>query len=421
MSRPTSPLWLTVLFCFAEVLMMLGISIYPALLPEFQALWDLSNGEAGWVGGIFYAGYVLSVPLLVALTDARDPRRIYLASALVTAASCVGFALFADGFWSAMAFRFLGGIGLAGSYMVGLRILTDRMSGRAQSRAIAFYTAHFAIGQGIGIWLIGLLGRHFHWSVTAWVSGAAALLTLLLVWLLVAPDAGSRRGASWRRALDLRPALRNRRAMGFTLAYACHGWELFAFRSFAVSYVVFVLAQEGPAGGGGRSLPGGLAPSDAVALVFLLGLPASVGGNELAHRFGRERVTRWIMWSSAAVGVAVALAAVAPLWLILPLLLLYGVTLTGESSVVTGGAFAHAEPGRQGATMAVHSIMGFAAAFPAPVAFGYLLDLGGGEREHDAWILAFCALSLGAFLGPLLLRLAAGRRAGRTDGSLGRA
>ena len=229
--RLTAPLWLTVLFCFCEVLMMLGISVYPALLPEFQQLWGLSNGEAGWVGGIFYAGYVLTVPLLVALTDARDPRSIYLSAALVTALSCIGFALFAGGFWSAMAFRFLGGIGLAGSYMVGLRILTDRMSGRAQSRAIAFYTAHFAIGQGIGIWLIGLLGRHYHWTVSAWVSGAAALAVLALVWLLVAPDGGTRRGASLRRALDLRPALRNRRALGFTLAYACHGWELFAFRS----------------------------------------------------------------------------------------------------------------------------------------------------------------------------------------------
>lgn len=406
MRRPTSPLWLTVLFCFTEVLMMLGISVYPALLPEFQQLWGLSNGEAGWVGGVFYAGYVLAVPFLVALTDARDPRTIYLGAAGITAASCIGFALFADGFWSAMAFRFLGGIGLAGSYMVGLRILTDRMAGRAQSRAIAFYTAHFAIGQGVGIWLIGLLGRHWHWTISAWVSGFAALLTLGLVWLLVAPDGGSRRGASWRRALDLRPALRNRRALGFTLAYACHGWELFAFRSFAVSFLVFVQLE------GGHLLPLGLQPSDAVALIFLLGLPASVGGNELAHRFGRARMTAIIMWSSALVGIAVALSALAPFWLLLPLLLLYGVTLTGESSVVTGGAFSHAEPGRQGATMAVHSIMGFAAAFPAPVAFGYLLDLGGGERTHGAWILAFCALSLGAALGPVLLRLASGRGQG---------
>jgi MFS family permease len=72
--RLTSPFWLTLLLCLGEVLMMRGVSVYPGLLPEFQALWGLSNGEAGWVGGIFYAGYVLMVPPLVALTDVQDPR-----------------------------------------------------------------------------------------------------------------------------------------------------------------------------------------------------------------------------------------------------------------------------------------------------------------------------------------------------------
>lgn len=391
--------------CTGEVLMMLGVAIYPGLLPEFQALWDLSNGEAGWVSGIFYAGYVLMVPPLVALTDLYDPRRIYIAGGLVTAVSCVGFALFADGFWSAMAFRVLGGVGLAGTYMVGLRILTDRTKGRAQSRAIAFYTANYAIGQAVGIWLVGLLARHFDWQVSAYVAAGSALVTVLLVVVLVAPDRTERGAAGWRHALDLRPAFRNRRALGFTFAYACHGWELFAFRSFAVSFVAFCLVD------GARALPFGLEPSDAAALVFLLGLPASVLGNELGHRYGRERMTFVIMWASAAVGLAVPFLALSTFWLLIPALLLYGMTLTGDSSLLTGGAFAHALPGRQGATMAVHSIMGFAIAIPAPIVFGYLLDHGGGEKDQGAWILAFCSLSLGAALGPVLLRLLAGRPA----------
>jgi MFS family permease len=403
--RITSPFWLTLLMCVGEVLMMLGIAVYPGLLPEFQQLWDLTNGEAGWVSGIFYAGYVVTVPPLVALTDVHDPRRIYLVSGLVTVLACIGFALFAEGFWSAMACRFLGGIGLAGTYMVGLRILTDRTKGRAQSRAIAFYTANYAIGQAVGIWLVGLLARHFDWQVSAYVSAGAAFATVALVALVVAPDRARRSGSGWRHAIDLRPAFKNRKALGFTLAYACHGWELFAFRSFAVSFVAFTLAD------GARTLPFGLAPSDAAALVFFLGLPASVLGNELAHRYGRERMTFWIMWSSALVGLAVPLLALSSFWLLIPALLLYGMTLTGDSSLLTGGAFANALPGRQGATMAVHSIMGFAIAIPAPIVFGYLLDHGGGEKDQGAWILAFCSVSLGAALGPVLLRLLAGRPA----------
>ena len=43
-----------------------------ALLPDYITRWNLSKTEAGWLVGIFFAGYVVMVPLLVALTD-RQP------------------------------------------------------------------------------------------------------------------------------------------------------------------------------------------------------------------------------------------------------------------------------------------------------------------------------------------------------------
>ncbi|MED5360088.1 MAG: hypothetical protein VYD85_16980 [Pseudomonadota bacterium] len=48
----------------------------PALLPALIAEWSLSNTEAGWVTGIFYAGYAMAVSVLVTLTDRIDPKRI---------------------------------------------------------------------------------------------------------------------------------------------------------------------------------------------------------------------------------------------------------------------------------------------------------------------------------------------------------
>ena len=156
--KPASPLRLTVLLCTAEVMVMLG-NAFPALLPQFQADWQLNNGELGWLSGMYYVGYVLATLPLVALTDARDPRRIYLAAALLAALSALGFALLAQGFWSAMLLRLLGGVSLAGTYMVGLRIITDRTEGRTQSRAIAFYTSHFAIGNAASVWIAGTAAR----------------------------------------------------------------------------------------------------------------------------------------------------------------------------------------------------------------------------------------------------------------------
>ena len=115
--------------CFAEILTMLGVFIFPALMPEFIAIWGLSNTEAGWIAGILLASYAISVPLLVSLTDRIDARTIYISGATLTAISLFGFAYLASGFWSAFIFRILAGIGLASSYMPGLRILVDRYNG----------------------------------------------------------------------------------------------------------------------------------------------------------------------------------------------------------------------------------------------------------------------------------------------------
>src|SRR5260370_1415687 len=52
-----SPGALVAVLCITSVLGMLGFSSFPALLPEFQRDWGLSNTEAGWISGIFYAGY----------------------------------------------------------------------------------------------------------------------------------------------------------------------------------------------------------------------------------------------------------------------------------------------------------------------------------------------------------------------------
>ena len=50
----------------------------------------------------------------------------------LTALSHFGFALFADGFWSALFLRLLAGIGWAGTYMPGLKAIADPLEGTAQ-------------------------------------------------------------------------------------------------------------------------------------------------------------------------------------------------------------------------------------------------------------------------------------------------
>src|SRR5262249_42774473 len=123
----------------AQMLAQLGAFALPALLPGYIERWALSKTEAGWLVGIFFAAYVAMVPILVALTDRVPVRRVYLLGTSLTAVSHIGFALLADGFWSAFLFRVLAGAGWAGTYMPGLKAIADPLEGTTQSRAVSWH------------------------------------------------------------------------------------------------------------------------------------------------------------------------------------------------------------------------------------------------------------------------------------------
>ena len=67
-----SPARLVALVCAAQIGVQIGAFFWPALLPSMIPLWSLSNSEAGWITAAFYGAYMVSVPVLVTLTDRID-------------------------------------------------------------------------------------------------------------------------------------------------------------------------------------------------------------------------------------------------------------------------------------------------------------------------------------------------------------
>src|SRR5258708_19004838 len=105
---------IVVALCVAEIFGMAGFSSFAALLPGFTRDWTLSNTEAGWIGGIYYAGYTAAVPILVTLTDRIDPRRIYLLSTAIGGVPCLALAPLPDRFLTALILRAIARAGLPG-------------------------------------------------------------------------------------------------------------------------------------------------------------------------------------------------------------------------------------------------------------------------------------------------------------------
>lgn len=384
---------LTLLMCSAETLGMAAFALFAALLPEFRALWGLSNTEAGWIGGSFFLGYMLAVPVLTGLTDRHDARLIYLWAMLLTALASAGFVL-AEGFWSALLWRVLVGVGMAGTYMPGLRVLTERIEGDAQSRAVAFYTASFGLGTALSFILTGELALIGGWQLPALLSGAGALLAWLMVWRGVPPKAVP--VGTGHRLLDLGP-LFNRPVLAYCLAYAVHNLELFAFRAWLVAFLAFAVDWQGQSQW--------FSATWVATLATLIGMPASILGNELALKIGRRRWLITVMLASAVLAGLLGLGATLPFWALLLIIGLYSVTVTADSASLTAGLIEVAPASYRGAAMALYSCTGFTGAFLGPLLFGMVLDAI-GDQLLLGWWAAFALMGVLLLLGPLALHRA---------------
>lgn len=388
---------LVAIVCSAQVLVQIGAYFWPALLPEMMRRWSLSNSEAGWITAIFYAAYMVSVPVLVTLTDRVDAKRVYLFGVGCSALGHLLFGLFADGFWSAMATRALTGLGWAGTYMTGLKLLADQVDARMMSRAVTGHAASIGISGALSFVLGDQIATHFGWQAAFLIAAGTAAVAWLAVALAVPGRKPPTRPAGAAHGLfDFRPVLRNRSAMAYALAYCVHTLEMNALRGWGVAFLAFVASSTGLVGEA-------LSPTVVVTALALLGTTASVMGNEAAIRFGRRRLVSAAMLLSILLAAVLGFVGSTSYWVAVVLLLVYGVVVWLDSSSLTAGAAGTAEPSRRGATLAVHSMLGYGGGFIGPLAIGWTLDLAGG-MSPIAWGLAFLvvavlmALALAIFL-----------------------
>jgi MFS family permease len=272
----------------AKICCMTGSAAFASTLVELSRLWRLDATRAGWIGSAYLIGYAVAAPLLVGMTDRIDARAIFLFGGAIGAVAFASFALFAHGMWSAFIFQAMAGVALAGAYMPGLPVLTQRLTAAASIRAAPYYTGAFGVGTAASFLISGWAAARYGWRAT-FVAGAAgsiagAILMALAAWNIPhAPDFSP--ASSSRHPLDFRPVLLNRAVLAYIFAYGGHCWELFAFRAWLPAFLL--LAWE-------RSNSGdpGLAIARWSMLIVLIGVPSSIIGAELAHRWSRNRLLR---------------------------------------------------------------------------------------------------------------------------------
>ncbi|MGE0273439.1 MAG: MFS transporter, partial [Alphaproteobacteria bacterium] len=272
-------------------------------------------------------------------------------------------------------------------------------------RVVGIYTAAYSASSSLSFVFVGVIEDLMDWRWAFGLGGASALAALFLI-LFTVPATPPKPGpkSSPLAVLDFRPVLRNHAALGFMLAYLVVVWVLSANRSWMVAFLEF---------SGGLQGEGALVWSavTCAAIMNLLGLPATIFGNEAAIKHGAVRVMVMFFLAATIVGLPLGYLADSSYVAVLAVASVFGVLIGCNASSVTAGTVQVAEPARRGATMALHSCLGFLGGFLGPLAFGYVLDHAGGGHSVGAWGLAFAGSAAMCVVGAALVALLA--RSGR--------
>ena len=109
------------------------------------------------------------------------------------------------------------------------------------------------------------------------------------------------------------------------------------------------------------------------------------------------------MCIAGVVATLIGLAASAAPAVLLALLFIYAVAIPADSGALTSGMTLSAKPEYRGATMAMHSTVGFGLSGAGAWGIGVALDAGGGIESSTGWLVAFLVMAAGGLLGPLAI------------------
>ena len=367
------------------------VALSANLTQHLMPAWGLSAAQGGLMASGYAFGYMLAVPVLTTLTDRIDARLVLLGGSIVSGLATIAFGLFADGFWSGTAIWSLAGLGFAGAYMPGLKALTDRLPAGDASRAVTLYTSSFSFGVGISFLVAQVVADRWGWPTAFVLTGIGPIAMVVACGLMGVHRPEPKPGP----LLNFRPVVSNREALGYILGYGAHCFELYGIRTWLVGFWSFVVVHQGA--------PSWLTPV-VVSFVFaVISMPASILGNEAALRFGRHRAISLVMIGSAIVALTIGFNTSAPAWVLAALLFAYGLTVPADSGALTAGMSAAADPRHRGATLALHSTIGFGLSAAGAWGTGVALDLAGGPQSASGWLLAFTVLAIGIATGPVAL------------------
>ncbi len=354
-----------------------------AAAPDLVHAWQLTSTQSAWLTISVQLGFITGTFLYAFfnLADVFNPRRVFFVSALLGAAFNAAFAFLAGGIPTALLFRALTGVTLAGIYPVGMKLVASWFRSQLGWR-LGVLVGALTLGTAFP-YLVQSLGSQFDWRTLA---GTASALTLgggclVLMALSDGPFLTARASFDARMLWRVFAHLPFRRT---AFGYFGHMWELYAFWSMIIFYLGARFQGDEPSTGTGLSL-----------LAFFIIGTGSLGcilGGWVSRRIGEKKVAQFSLMVSGILCFTSGFLYDLNPGLLVAVLFIWGFFVVSDSPQFSALAARYCPPQYTATALTVQNGLGFAITVISIQLTPWMADMIGWR-----WALTF--LGLGPLLG----------------------
>ena len=213
---------LLTLLCVINLLNYMDRYILPAVLPQIQTEFALSDFWGGLPAPAFIVMYMLAAPVFAPLGDRWRRGPLVAMGVALWSAATVGTGL-ARSYGQLLTARALVGIGEASFGTVGPTLIADAFPPERRGMMLSIFYMAIPVGSAFGYLIGGLVGEAWGWRAAFYVAGPPGLLLAAAAWALREPARPARSGppaAPLGTRAAFRTLLRNRSYLLNTAAMA---------------------------------------------------------------------------------------------------------------------------------------------------------------------------------------------------------